>query len=306
MSTTSFRRGMWVWNGYNVASNHQAFITECKRIKITDVYLYLTVSNYTKVDVLRKFIKALSANGIKSWGLDGGRVYFSDVRGPAGLYASIQALITYNSKVTDSEKFYGFQTDQEPDDYSEKYPDTFHNDIRTSRLSKTSGGVHTKSAFDDRVFILKDWVNTQKQCTILLRNVNLKSGAAFPSWLDDYYGEPLSVAFDGKTQTVMAHMFNYVDDYCIMSYQTDLSRLTPRIRGELLHGNSLVGKAVFAGVETVKGRGAAVTYGDHRSKNKRSAVLSDIATLESLLKVHPSFAGVNIHDWQLGWVKLAP
>lgn len=303
MSRT-FRRGMWVWNGYSVASNSTAFINECKRIKITDVYLYLTASNYTKTDLLRAFIKKLTNANIKCWGLDGSRAYYSDSKGPGGLYNTVKALISYNARVSASEEFYGFQTDNEPDNYSGNYPDTFHNDIRTSDLSKTSGGVHTSSEYNDRMFILKDWLTIQKTVTNMLRAANLKSGAALPSWLEDYYGEPLSVSFDGVNQTMMKHMLRYVDDYDIMSYQTDLARVKQRVVNELIYGDTLVGKAIFPGVETVKGRGRAVTYGDHPTKRFKSAVLKDIATMETMFTGYKSFAGVNIHDW-LGWQKLA-
>ena len=304
MTTRTFRRGMWVWNGYAVASNPTAFIAEAKRIKITDVYLYLTVSNFGKTDVLRKFIKSLSGVGIKAWALDGGRTYFSDVNGPNGLYASVKAMLAYNAKVTETEKFYGFQTDQEFDDYSGNYPDTFHNDVPTSKLSKTGGGVHTKTAYDDRIFIMKDWLTIQKTVTGMLHNANLKSGAAVPSWFDDYYGEQLTLTFDGVTQNLMKHAIKYVDDYCIMSYMTDLNKMAERVKTEIIYGSSLAGKNVFPGIETVKGRGGAVTYGDNASKKYKSAVLKDIATIEAKWKDYKGFAGVNIHDW-LGWSKLA-
>lgn len=300
-----FRRGMWVWNGYAVASNPATFLAECKKAKITDAYLYFTVGNYTKTDLMRKFIKQLTANGIKAWGLDGARKYFSDVAGPAGLYASIKALIAYNAKVTPEERFYGFQTDNEPDDYSGKYPDTFHVDIPTSKLSKTGGGVYTKTAYQDRMFICRNWINTQKNCTRMLRERGLRSGAALPSWLDDYYGEPLNVNYDGITQTMMAHMFNYIDDYCIMSYQTDLKKVAERVRDELLHGNRMTGKAVMPSLETVKGRGPLVTYGDNATKNSRTLVLQDIATMETMFNSHSSFSGINIHDFN-GYMALKP
>lgn len=303
MSTTTFRRGMWVWNGYDVASNPSAFLTECKRIKITDVYLYLTISNYSKVNILGSFIKSCSSGGMRVWGLDGSRAYFTDASGPANLYNSIKALISYNGKVSSGEKFFGFQTDNEPDNYSGQYLDTIHNDIPTSILSKTAGGVYKQSAYADRVFILQDWINIQKQCTSMLHSLNLASGAALPSWLDDYYDEPLTVTFDGITQTVMKHMMNYVDDYCIMSYQTDTSIVAQRVVSELTYGSTIPGKRVFPGVETVTGRGAAVTYGDNYTKAKKSAVLSDIAKMEGMFSKFASFAGINIHDW-IGWSEL--
>ena len=304
MSTIPLRRGMWVWNGYAVASSPIAFVNECRRIKITDVYLYFTVGNYTKTDILRKFIRNLSTYGIKAWGIDGARKYYRDASGPAGLYASINALIAYNSKVSPVEKFYGFQTDNEPDNYSGKWLDTFHNDIETSNLSKTSGGVFKTSAYEDRMFILQDWIGIQSQCTVMLRKAGLKSGAALPTWLEDYYGEPLTVTVAGKNQTVMEHMFNYIDEYCIMSYQTDLTKVSQRIINEIRYANNIPDKKVFAGVETVTGRGGAVTYGDNAAKKYKSAVIKDIEIMEGMFKGNPSFGGVNIHDWQ-GWMALA-
>lgn len=297
------KRGLYVWNGYEVASNSSVFINECKRINVTDVYVYLTANNYTRGDMLRKFIRQLSSINIRTWGLDGARSYFNDVDGPSELYRTLNALITYNSKVQPIERFYGFQTDNECDDYSGNYPDTLHVDVKTSRLSKTSGGVFKKSAYDDRQFILQDWLNIQRNCTNMLRHANLKSGAALPTWLDNYYDEPLTITWNGKTQTMMAHMFDVVDEYVIMSYQTDLKKVAQRTITEMTYGNALTGKSVLVGVETNKGRGPAVTYGDHPTKRSKSAVLQDLATMDNMFKTNSSYAGHFIHDWQ-GWKKL--
>lgn len=298
------RRGLWVWDGYENILKPDVLLQECKRIKITDVYLYITPMEYTRIPILRTFMKKLSSANIRAWGLDGGRSYFNDASGPLELYRNINSMIAYNVNVEENERFYGFQTDNEPDNYSGKYLDTFHNDVRTQDLSKTTGGLWTKSEYEDRMFILKDWLSIQKQCTNLLRKYGLASGGAFPTWLDDYYGEELTVNFDGSDRSVMKHMMTLVDDYCLMSYQTDLNKVYQRVIDELIFADSLSRKVnVFPGLETHRGRGANVTYGDHPSKNSKSAVLNDIGKIELKLETYKCFAGVNIHDW-VGWKQL--
>lgn len=300
------RTGLWIWSCLDVAEAPTKFFEESKKIKLTDVYLYLTISNYSSVTVLRKFISKLTEMGIRAWGLDGERQYFSDSKGPTRLYKTVSAMIAYNNLVLPNERFYGFQVDNEPDNYSGDYPDTFHNDIQTSKLSKVSGSGVTgnvgSSEYLDRIFILTNWLQIQQKVTDMLHNANLKSSAALPSWLDDYYGEQLLVTFNGINQNMMKHMFAIVDEYHIMSYQTNITKLISRIKTELTYG-SAIGKGVFAGIETNKGRGPLVTYGDNPTKNTKTAVLLDIAILEKNLEGYSAFCGVNIHDF-VGWCLL--
>jgi hypothetical protein len=240
------------------------------------------------------------------WAMDGARKYFSDADGPGELYKNVDAMIAYNKKVSTKQKFIGFQTDNEPEDNAKLKVYSLHDDIPNSKLNTTGGGKWQKTEALDREMLLRDWLNTHKYLANKLHKVSLLLGAALPSWCDDYYGEPLNCTWNGKKASTMQHFMGILDTYNIMSYQTDVNKIVSRIKSEVQFGSYLKsGCKVYGGVETHKGRGAAVTYGDNPTKNSRKAVLADIAKIESLLGKYSAFGGVNIHDY-VGWIALKP
>jgi hypothetical protein len=304
----AYQRGLWVWNSSTVltdATYQKTFFNNCTSAKITDVFLYMDASWYAKfVTQLHAFITKATALNFKVWGLDGARQYFSDVESPKPLYDNIGAMIAYNAKAPATAKFCGFQTDNEPEDSSKLNAWSFHDDVPNSQLSTTTGGKWQKTAALDREMLCRDWLNTHATLRTTLHGAGLLLGAALPSWCDDYYGEPLYCTWNGKKASVMQHFMGILDTYNIMSYQTNINNVVSRVKSTMQYGSTLQsGCKVFAGVETHKGRGAAVTYGDNPSKNSKVAVLADITKLESLLKVYSAFGGINIHDYE-GWVAL--
>jgi len=298
---------MWVWNTGNVLTNatyQKTFFNNMADAKVTDIFLYMYLGTYSSTKQLQIFISKASANKMRVWALDGARQYFSDVDGPNALYQGVSALIAYNAKGAADERFVGFQTDNEPEDSGKLKAYSFHDDIPTSKLSKTGGGKWQKTEFLDREMLLRDWLDTHAALKVTLSKNGLLLGASLPSWCDDYYGEPLNCTWNGKTQTVAEHFNTILDTYNIMSYQTNTNNVVSRVKGEMsLATAQKTGVKVYAGLETHKGRGAAVTYGDNRKKNHKKIVLSDIAKIESTLRKYEAFDGVNIHDY-VGWLAL--
>jgi len=310
---TGLTRGLWVWTTSQVlasSSETDLFIQMCVQSGITDVYLYLVQNDYSaKAAGLKNLNSLLRAKGIRPWGLEGYRGYFSDSYGPQGIYNVVNAMISFNAGAAANQKFYGFQSDMEPQDgQGSEFPNTFHNDLTNSQLSTTSGGVWYASQAQDREMLLRDWLQIHAKLKSMTLANGLKLGAAMPSWTDDYYGQEVSVTYNNIRQGVMKHMMGILDEYAIMSYNVDPNNAANRVRGELQYADTLPvdrRPRVFAGVETHKGVGGSISYGDSATKNSRTAVLSDIATLNSLLKSYSSFGGVNIHDWE-GWKGLRP
>lgn len=303
------QRGLWVWNSDTLLTNTayaHTFFSDCKAAKITDIFLYMDASWYSKfVNQLRTLISTATTASMKVWGLDGARQYFSDVGSPKPLYNNVASMIAYNAKVPAGEKFIGFQTDNEPEDNRKLNAWAFHDDIPNSKLKTATGtGKWQSSQALDREMLLRDWLSTHLTLRGQLHAANCLLGAALPSWLDDYYGEPLNCTWNGKKASAMQHFMGVLDTYNVMSYQTNVNNIVSRVKGEVQFGSSLKsGCKVFAGVETHKGRGAAVTYGDNPSKNRKAAVLADIAAVEKALGAYSAFGGVNIHDY-VGWIAL--
>jgi len=106
------------------------------------------------------------------------------------------------------------------------------------------------------------------------------------------------VGHGANRQSVIAAMMDIVDHYHVMSYNTDPTKNVARAAPAIARADS-VGKTRFvhAGVETNRGIGAKVSYGDAPGKQTAAAVLADMSVITQQLRRHPSFAGIDIHDW---------
>lgn len=299
-------RGMWVWRGVELVRDARAqrgLLAAAARAGVTDLYLYLPAGAYRSERArLAAFLRRMGAQGIAVWGLDGCRCYFRDADGPGGLLATVDAMVAYNARAGTKARFVGFQTDNEPQD-QDGYPATFHNGKRDSALSRTDGGVWQASEALDREMLLRDWLSTQRAVDARLRRAGLRSGAAMVSFTEDYYGEPLSVTFAGKRTSAGRHMMAFVDDYVVMTYNTDPRNAAGRAAAQAAYASTLPPARrprVFASIETNAGVGAGVSYGDTPGKQSKAVALADMAAIARILKRHAAFAGVSIHSWE-GW-----
>ncbi|CAN5384837.1 hypothetical protein BH09SUM1_BH09SUM1_03450 [soil metagenome] len=308
------QRGLWVWTTTTVvpsATERHRLVNACVDNNITDIYLYMDRSYYTsKESQVKLLIAEMTCAGVKVWGLEGYRGYFSDIGGPQEMYNNVTAMIAYNSRVAANERFVGLHSDMEPQDGQGVGSNTFHNGLGDSGLSTTAGsGVWKSTQADDREYLMRDWVNMHKVMQGMLHGAGLKMGAAVTSWPDDYFGSEVSCTFDGIHQGVYKHLMNYIDDYVVMSYSTSVPNLENRVIGELNYADTLPAATrpkVYASLETHPGAGGSPTsYGDHSTKNNKPAVLADMATVISHFSSHPSFAGMSIHDWY-GWQIMTP
>jgi hypothetical protein len=302
-------RGMWIWTTWNVIrptnGEASALLTAAKRAQVTDLFLYMAPGDYAAMrSPLRAFIAQARAVGLRVWGLDGDRGYLSDGGGPAPFYKGIDNLLAYNASVSPAERFFGFQSDIEPQDLGDFR--TFHNEVRDSALDTRAGtGVWQSSQALDREILMRDWLQIHETAERKLHARGLRFGAAMPSWPDDYYGEEVRVRYPagGVRQGVMKHMMQFVDDYVVMSYNTNPANAANRVLGEAKYASTLPENArprVYGGVETMQGVGANVSYGDTPGKQSKAVVLSDLQKITETLKAYPAFHGMNIHDWA-GW-----
>jgi hypothetical protein len=303
-------QGLWIWNTTQVlatASTQQDLLTKAKAAGITDIYLNADVGVFAaQATQLQAFITLLRQNQINVWGLDGCRCYFSDLQGPTALYNSIDALIGFNARVPAQARFVGFMADQEPQDDLQKYPTraTFHNDLKDSQLSATSGGVWKTSQQADREALMQDFVAFFDTANAKLKAAGLRTAGAMVFWLDDYNDEAVQVTYAGVRKPVSQHLMRYIDDYVMMTYNVDPANAANRARLALAYASSLPVSSrprVSASMEThTLGGPNTVSYADAPGKNSKAVVLQDRQTINTLLASYAAFAGVSLHDF-VGW-----
>ena len=304
-------RGMWVWNAPDVIQS-QSLQSQFKTLVISsgisDLFLCLGAADYSAhQNELRAFNSSMRSVGIRTWGLDGSRAYFSDEKGPANLYASVDALIRFNQRVAPTERFVGFQADMEPQDQKSFKP-TFHNDFSDSKLSTTGGGVWYATQALDREMLMRDWLTIHQTISQRLKRQHLLFGAALVFWTSNFHGSEVQVTFNGVRQCVMKFMMDFLTDYIVMTYNTDPKNAASRLLPQLIYADTLPANRrprVYGSMETNVGVGQFVSYGDTPPKNNRTSVMADLVTIESILSSHPSFSGMSLEDWT-GWSKLSP
>jgi len=291
-------RGMWVWTTEDILSDTRKtniFIDEVRRSGVTEVYLYLTAAQVQKAQTkLRSLISTLRETNILVFGMEGWRGDFSDASGPAGLYEAVDAIARYDANVSSGERFVGFMSDLEPQDGQGAGVNLFHNGIKESAL--------TSMQLADRDRVLTDWLGILQNVHDRAHAAGLRVAASLPSWTDNYYGEPVAANWRNRREDVTHFLMELVDDYCIMSYNTNPSNITNRILSKLKYANTLPRPPrVFGAVETHSGVGSGISYGDTAGKNTKAKVISDLDTVVGILDGgNPTFAGMNIHDWD-GW-----
>ncbi|RMY36054.1 hypothetical protein D0866_04194 [Hortaea werneckii] len=290
MSVT-FGGGMWIWQSAELlasANEIADLMTASAAAQITDLYLYTPPGSYSdrKRD-LQPFIANATAADIRVWALGGDR---------------IEDLIDYNQAVSANERFVGLQADIEPQDQG-AYT-TFHNGIPDDGLSTAPGsGVWQSTEALDREMLMRNWLTIHQSASDLLHRQDLQLSAAMPFWTETYNGSPVQVNFPSSAdtrQSVMKFMMPLLDEYIVMSYNTDPANAANRVGAQATYASTLpAGKRplVYAAMEVSPNVGETVSYGDTSGKNSKSVVLRDKARIEEILGGQEAFAGVAIHHW---------
>lgn len=297
--------GIWVWSTVKILSNQTdqtALVSQMNRMNLSDVFLYMDSSYYSKYESsIKDFNSFMNSSGVRVWGLEGGRVYFSDCLGPAGLYAAVNAMIAFNNRTQNStQKFFGFQTDIEPQDQTSipPCPSNFHNGKNDSSLSPSEA--------TDRQNLMLDWVQIHIQIKNLLLPMNLPLAAALVQWTDNYYGEPVHCTINSVKKCVFEYLQPYIDRIDVMSYQTNPTKNYGRIQGELNFAEGANPQPkIFASEEVDEGAGLNVSYFDSPPLNHQFIVISNMTTIKNLALNFTCFGGVNLHEWS-GWKLLPP
>ncbi|GAB1732467.1 hypothetical protein NU195Hw_Modified_406t1 [Hortaea werneckii] len=301
-----FDGGMWIWQSAELlaSANEMAdLLAASAAARIRDLYLYTPPGSYSdRKGQLQPFIANATAADIRVWALDGDRGYLDDAAGPGKFLQGISDLIDYNQAVSANERFVGLQADIEPQD-QDAYT-TFHNGIPDEALSTAPGsGTWQSTQALDREMLMRNWLTIHQTASDLLHGQDLQFSAAMPFWTETYHGSPAQVNFPSNTdprQSVMKYMMPLVDEYIVMSYNTDPANAASRVEAQASYASTLpVGKRprVYAAMEVSPNVGETVSYGDTAGKNSKSVVLRDRARIEEMLGRYGAFAGVVIHYW---------
>jgi hypothetical protein len=297
-------RGMWVWKSDALLSSpaqQEDLAKVAGLIGVTDLYLFVNPSWYADRPAdLTAFVALMTKRHLAVWAVDGCRCYLDDADGPAHYFTGIDGMIAYNRQAPPWARFVGFQADVEPQDLK-GFRASFHSGIAGSKLSATGGGVWKASQREDREALLIDWLTIQHKASQKLHGAGLRFGAAMPWWTEDYEGEPLTVDVGGGTRARFSQVvMGMVDDYVIMSYNTDPLVAADHVAAQAALASALLPNVkvrVSAAIETNRGEGPIVSYGDKPGKQSKAMVLVDMAVIQKALETFPAFAGVSIEDW---------
>jgi len=305
----SAARGMWIWRMQPVLSSQaeqERLLQASSQAGITDLYVFLTAQDFqSEAGRISEFVQHMHDRNISVWGLDGCRCYFADAEGPSRLYEAVDAMVGYNDHAAPRARFVGFQNISEPHDI-DHYPHSFHNERTNSQLKTDGKGIWQATAALDREKLLEDWIEMQRGIAARLKPSGLKTAAAVLSSTENYYGEPLTVSYDGRTDSVGHLMMPYVDDYIVLTFNTDPANAAGRVSAQAAYASVLpadVRPRVFGAIEIEAGNGSTISYGDTPGKRSRAVVVQDIGKIEAILKSDSAFAGVSIHSWE-GWSAL--
>jgi hypothetical protein len=318
-------RPLWVWNSTNVVgdtSEENILLNECISSVITDLYLYSGGSLMSGGDTtsLRSFIARANCLNIKVWGLDGWRGYYSDLCGPAEYYANIQAVINYNALSASNERFVGFNGDNEfqvNESSSGCGPGNgFHTGYTDAQLSTTSGGLWMSSARADRDSLMSDCVKQAAHAAAICHAGGIRYSIAMMPWITgiSYTSSnmgnqttPLMALYNGTTKPLYKHLLDYVDQYVIMSYHTNVSgKVVNMCKDVLTYADSMSVSPrpqILSGIETGCGIGEYVSYCDTPGDNTKTYVLSAMTLHRTDMGSHVSYSGQAIDSWS-AWKSL--
>jgi hypothetical protein len=231
--------------------------------------IYLQVDPDVARSAYSAFITAAADNGIEIHALGGAPDWIlPDQR--KQIANLIKWVKDYNQSVLEKERFTGIQVDIEP--------------------------YLLQEWLNDRDTMVKNWI----EALTLFNNEAKKdsaltTSAALPFWLGE-------VAVPSERDVMLNEkLMNQLDEVTLMSYRDQAAALVEITASDLAVGDRL-GKKIFVGVETNPSSEAAYTS---FHQNSRTAMNRQFKSIDRLLKHHPSYAGIAVHDYT-GWRNLTP
>jgi hypothetical protein len=278
---TNNMKTTWIWESALITTleSRDSILHFAKEQSIDRIYLQVNPDQAK--DSYRAFIKEATANGVQIHALDGAPSWVM----PKYRYKIVNMVNwvkDYNLSVLEEERFSGIQADIEPYVLPE-----WHSD----QASLVKNWTEALTLFVDEV---------KKEPTPPITSDSsaptaLIASAALPFWLNQIAvpGDP-SVMLNEK-------LIGLLDEVTLMSYRDQAQALADITAVDLTLGDRL-GKKIFVGVETNPSlEGAFVSFYEEGSE----AMDKQLKIIDRLLKTHPSYTGIAIHDYT-GWRSLKP
>ncbi|KAK5129730.1 hypothetical protein LTR08_002941 [Meristemomyces frigidus] len=265
-------------------------VAEARITNVTDLYVYVAPGWWAdRSSEISNLTSTIHAAGIHVWALDGDANYVDEPAAEATFQQSLHRLVTFNERVRADARFYGYQADIEP--WSADHDDRFHRGIPESKLAPKQH--HSRDT------LLRKWVDGLSWASQLVRGHNMQFGAALPFWLHDYEGQPLTIPStpSGGRECVMELLMPLLDEYVVMSYNTDPANAASRVVQQAIYASRQMRAGrkmprVLGAVEVGKGVGRGVSYSDTLGKASKAVVLDDIGAIERILSGYEAFSGM--------------
>ncbi|EMC94657.1 hypothetical protein BAUCODRAFT_25802 [Baudoinia panamericana UAMH 10762] len=292
----AMRRGMWVWNTATIIEDTaqiDRLILCASAIDVNDIYLYVVPAWYDgKNSKLAAFNSRLHAHSIQVWAVDGGPAYLDTLAAGDAFIAGLRSLGEFNDRSEPCARFHGFQADLQPEDSAGR-TGCFHKRVAESRL--------TQQQHIERTMVLQKLLNLLTRTSNMVHSLDMPFAVAMPFWLQDYEGEPVTVAYTGKHGTrmcVMELIMPVVDEYLVLNHKTEFANVAKFISAPAEYASDMAG----SGQRMPHVLGSfPVTDSAGQKESHREAIVKitkDISSLEAMLQLCPTFAGLALHDWE--------
>ncbi len=189
----------WVWETEELLkdpSRWPPLVMALRAAKVNTVFLQLP-QNFDISTALPELIKTFHQSEIEVHALDGDP-HFALAKNHDKVLNTLSNLALYQQARTAEARF-----------------DGIHYDIEPYLLPGFFGAQQNQ--------ILRDYVQLAKTMHWRSQLMSLPLGFSLPFWLDmpdEFTGEPLDIAVDGKAQSLQAHLQDYSDYVALMDYKT--------------------------------------------------------------------------------------
>jgi hypothetical protein len=261
-------KATWLWDTSLISKypGRISVIQFARKQQIARIYLQVNTS--VAKNAYRAFIRSASSSGIQIHALDGAPDWVMPNR-HIRISSLVNWVMTYNNSVSDNEKFTGIQVDIEPYLLPQWYQD--QNTTITNWL-------------DALVLFAND----------AAQDPSLIISSALPFWVDE-------IIVPATGETLIEATLQLMHEVTLMSYRDQAQAVVDITDTKLALADEL-GKKIFVALETnPTSEGLYITFYDEG----QAIMVAQMAEIDRLLSIHPSYAGIAVHDYT-GWQNLKP
>ncbi|MDF2961661.1 MAG: hypothetical protein K0S39_3396 [Paenibacillus sp.] len=260
-------RAVWLWDTTLISTNagRNAVLQFARRQQITRIYLQVNTS--VAKYAYRAFIRSATSSGIRIHALDGAPDWVLPNQ-QLRISSLVKWVKTYNSSVTANERFTGIQVDIEP--------------------------YLLREWYQDQDTTVTNWLDALTLFANETQDPSLLISSALPFWVDE-------IIVPATGGTLIESVLQLMNEVTLLSYRDQAQAVVDITDTKLTLADDL-GKKIFVALETnPTSEGLYLTFYD----DGRTVMEEQIAEIDRLLSLHPSYAGIAVHDYT-GWRNLKP